>query len=141
MAVSATNVSIRHEINTCSCNAKVSLDNKSNALTGAHGHAGALASSTSIFMPQMRAQHAALAFFAVRLEFSMLTSPARTVMEAFRAVCVQRDGDSISDLQWRGDGGDSDDGHGGGAEEFRTAWFEELAAAMLADFTSRILRF
>ena len=89
----------------------------------------------------MRAQHAALAFFAVRLKFSMLTSPAPTVMAAFRAVCGQRDGDSVSDLQWRGDGGGSDDGHGGGAEEFRTAWFEELAAAMLADFTGRILRF
>ena len=49
-------------------------------------------------MPQMRAQHAAFAFLAVRLKLTMFASPARTAITAFEAICGQRVGDSFTDL-------------------------------------------
>lgn len=49
-------------------------------------------------MPQMRAQHAAFAFLAVRLKLTMFASPAWAAISAFEAVCGQRIGDSFTDL-------------------------------------------
>ena len=90
-AVSATTVSIQHEINTCTRNAGASLEDTGDTPTGTHALTGALASSTSIFMPQMRTQHTAFAFLAVRLELSMFTSPcALTPIAAFRCICGRR---------------------------------------------------
>ena len=78
-AVSATTVSIQHEINICTKNAGASLEDTGDTPTGSHALTGALADTTSVFMPQMFAQHGASALFAVRLIFPMRAILAHTL--------------------------------------------------------------
>jgi hypothetical protein len=84
-AVSATTVSIQHEINTCTRNAGALLED-TDTLTGSHALTRALADTTSVFMPQMFAQHAAFAVLAVWPKLSVFTSSALALRTAFEAV-------------------------------------------------------
>jgi len=54
--------------------------------TGSHALTGALADTTSVFMPQMRAQHVAFAGLAVWLKLSVFTSSALALRTAVQAV-------------------------------------------------------
>lgn len=84
VVTSATSVSIQHEIRVpratikpCNCSGNFSLDNSGgDEHSVAVARSGALANSTSVFMPQMRAQHVAFAVLAVRLKLSVFTSSA-----------------------------------------------------------------
>jgi hypothetical protein len=85
-AVSATTVSIQHEINTCTKNAGASQEDTGDTPTGSHALTGALADTTSVFMPQMFAQHAAFAVLAVWPKLAVFTSSALALRTAFEAV-------------------------------------------------------
>ena len=87
----------------------ISLDNSgdeyngSDVAVGAVGRTGALAKGTSVFMPQMLAQHASFAVLAVRLKLSMFTSPALALAVRTAIGCgrrLQHDED-LCDLCWR----------------------------------------
>ena len=88
-AVSTTTVSILHEINTCTKNAGASLEDTEDTPTGSHALTGVLADTTSVFMPQMRAQHVAFAGLAVWLKLSVFTSSALALRTAVQAVYVR----------------------------------------------------
>ena len=84
VVTSATSVSVQRKIRVpratikpCNCSGNSSLDNSSgDEHNGAVVASWALANSTSVFMPQMRAQHVAFAVLAVRLKLSVFTSSA-----------------------------------------------------------------
>ena len=85
---STTSVSVQREmkvnVKPCNCSANVAPESSGgDEDSDAVCRSGALAKSTSVFMPQMLAQHVTFAVLAVRLKLSVFTSPALALRSDF----------------------------------------------------------